>query len=182
MPNLADVVSYAASKKGDPYVWGATGPDRFDCSGLVYAAYKAAGFPVARTTAANLGKSGAEISLGDAVPGDVVYFNEPGATDHVGIYIGNGQMIDAPHTGATVEVDSIVGYTSIRDLTPDGAGGNGSLSQGVATTAGQLAAAVNPLAGWQGDVLSIALKLAGAAACAALVIVGAKETVKGSSS
>lgn len=177
--DLSQVVTFARSKMGDPYVWGATGPNSFDCSGLVYAAYKAAGFDVSRTTAANLGKMGKDVPAADAVPGDIVYFDEPGATDHVGIYIGNGQMIDAPHTGASVEIDNVHGFTSIRDLTADGSGGNGSIGQAAAQVAGQVASAANPFSGWQSDVLSIALKLAGAAACAALVIVGAKSTVKG---
>jgi cell wall-associated NlpC family hydrolase len=177
VPSLSDVVNYATSKEGDPYVWGATGPTSFDCSGLVYAAYKAAGFNMPRTTAATIGTMGAGVDEAHAVPGDVVYFNEPGATDHVGIYIGNGQMINAPETGKNVEVDSIKGYTSIRDLTSDSAGTD-TLGHAASTVAGQVAGALNPFSGWQTDVLGIVLKLAGAAACIGLVIVGAKETVK----
>lgn len=187
MPSLSDVVLYATDKEGDPYVWGATGPTSFDCSGLVYAAYKAAGFDLPRSTAATYGRMGTEVPMGNAVPGDVVYINEPGATDHVGIYIGNGKMIDAPETGKNVEVDDVVKFAgknpwSIRDLTANHAGSD-TLGQAASQVGDQVASAaskLNPFAGWQNDALTIALKLAGAAACAALVIVGAKQTVKDS--
>lgn len=186
MADLASVVAYATSKEGDPYVWGASGPTSFDCSGLVAAAYKAAGFALPRTTAANYGTMGTPVPEAAAVPGDVVYFSEGGPPNgHVGIYVGGGKMIDAPHTGATVRVDNIHDFgtvTSIRDLTGTGAGHGyaGAPMGSSSATAQSTGLNLNPFSGWQNDVLTIVLKLAGAAACAALVIVGAKESVKGS--
>jgi uncharacterized protein YycO len=180
--SLQDVVNYATAKEGSPYVWGATGPYSFDCSGLVYAAYKAAGFDVKRLTAADYGRMGHAVDESHAVPGDVVYFAEGGPPNgHVGLYIGDGKMIDAPTTGAVVRVDDIHHFgtpiTSIRDITSDGSGSD-SIGKAAAATGSQLAAAVNPFGDWQTSVLGIALKLAGAAACAALVVIGIKETVK----
>jgi hypothetical protein len=182
--DLQSVVDYAQSKLGDPYVWGATGPNSFDCSGLVYAAYKAAGYKVSRTTAARLGKMGTPVDLAHAPIGSVVYYNEPGATDHVGILVdkvNGGHMIDAPHTGATVQIDSLGGYTSIRDIagaagTPgaaplDSTGGTGQ-SFGV-TNAGFLPSG--------DDVARIALKVGASLVAGALLVVGLSQTVKGSS-
>lgn len=120
------IVNYARQQLGDPYVWGAEGPDSFDCSGLVYAAYRAAGLDVSRTTAANLGRQGQAIPLANARAGDLVYYDKPGATDHVGIYVGNGQMIEAPTAGQNVRVSGIGSPTSIRRIGPVEAAYTGS--------------------------------------------------------
>jgi cell wall-associated NlpC family hydrolase/outer membrane murein-binding lipoprotein Lpp len=97
-------VSYAYSKLGSPYVWGATGPDAFDCSGLVQAAYRSAGVELPRTTYAQIG-AGRRVSRSELLPGDLVFFYS--AISHVGIYIGNGQMIHAPNPSAPVRVAPI---------------------------------------------------------------------------
>ncbi|MFI9153891.1 NlpC/P60 family protein [Streptomyces sp. NPDC053367] len=97
----AAAVSYAYSKLGSPYVWGATGPDAFDCSGLVLAAYRSAGVELPRTTYAQIG-AGRRVSRSELLPGDLVFFYS--AISHVGIYIGNGQMIHAPNPSAPVRV------------------------------------------------------------------------------
>lgn len=186
MADLQSVVDYASSKLGDPYVWGATGPNSFDCSGLVYAAYKAAGYKVSRTTAASLGRQGTPVDLAHAPIGSVVYYDEPGATDHVGILVdkvNGGHMIDAPHSGATVQIDSLGGYTSIRDIagaagTPgaaplDGAAGGTGQSFGV-TNAGVLGLPSGD------DVARIALKVGASLVAGALLVVGLSQTVKGS--
>lgn len=170
------VLSYARSKLGDPYRWGATGPDAFDCSGLVAAAYKAAGENIGRPIASALGGMGIAVSADQALPGDVVYFNEKGSTDHVGIYVGNGQMIDAPHTGANVEVDPIRGYTSIRRIIGDPTvspasalpGANVSASASTSDPGGQ---------GWADDVMAIAVKLAAVVAAVVLFDLGVKQAV-----
>jgi cell wall-associated NlpC family hydrolase len=94
-------VSYAYSKLGSPYVWGATGPNAFDCSGLVQAAYRSAGVELPRTTYAQIG-AGRRVSRAELLPGDLVFFYS--AISHVGIYIGNGQMIHAPNPSAPVRV------------------------------------------------------------------------------
>lgn len=109
-------VSVAKSLIGVPYVWGHQDKNGTDCSGLIYQVLNATGIKVPRLIASQYGKMGTAVSLTQAVPGDVVYFDNPGATDHVGIYIGNGKMIDAPFTGARVRVDNVGSFTSIRRI------------------------------------------------------------------
>jgi cell wall-associated NlpC family hydrolase len=100
----AAAVSYAYSKLGSPYVWGATGPDAFDCSGLAQAAYRSAGISLPRTTYAQIG-AGQRVSRSELLPGDLVFFYS--AISHVGIYVGNGQMIHAPNPTAPVRLAPI---------------------------------------------------------------------------
>ncbi|MFF4035255.1 NlpC/P60 family protein [Streptomyces sviceus] len=97
-------VSYAYAKLGSPYVWGATGPDAFDCSGLVQAAYRSAGISLPRTTYAQI-DAGRRVSRSELLPGDLVFFYS--GISHVGLYIGNGQMIHAPNPSAPVRVAPI---------------------------------------------------------------------------
>jgi cell wall-associated NlpC family hydrolase len=97
----AAAVAYAYRKIGSPYVWGATGPDAFDCSGLVQAAYRAAGIQLPRTSYAQIG-AGRRVSRSELRPGDLVFFYR--GISHVGIYVGNGQMIHAPHPSARVRL------------------------------------------------------------------------------
>ncbi|MFD5267100.1 NlpC/P60 family protein [Streptomyces sp. NPDC058335] len=97
----AAAVSYAYAKLGSPYVWGATGPNAFDCSGLVQAAYRSAGVSLPRTTYAQI-DAGRRVSRSELQPGDLVFFYS-GIT-HVGIYIGGGKMIHAPNPSAPVRV------------------------------------------------------------------------------
>ncbi|MER6344385.1 NlpC/P60 family protein [Streptomyces sp. NPDC001595] len=100
----AAAVSYAYSKLGSPYVWGATGPDAFDCSGLVQAAYRSAGVSLPRTTYAQI-SAGSRVARSELQPGDLVFFYS-GIT-HVGLYVGNGQMVHAPNPSAPVRVAPI---------------------------------------------------------------------------
>jgi len=92
-------VQFAYAQIGKPYVWGATGPGAYDCSGLMYAAWQAAGITLPRDTYgewANL----PHIPMSDLQPGDLILYN---GESHVAMYVGNGEIIDAPHTGAVVE-------------------------------------------------------------------------------
>ncbi|MDF3142317.1 MULTISPECIES: C40 family peptidase [unclassified Streptomyces] len=97
----ASAISYAHTKLGSPYVWGATGPDAFDCSGLTQAAYRSAGISLPRTTYAQI-DAGRRVSRAELLPGDLVFFYS--GISHVGLYIGNGQMIHAPNPSAPVRV------------------------------------------------------------------------------
>jgi peptidoglycan DL-endopeptidase CwlO len=100
----AKAIAFAHDQLGKPYVWGATGPASFDCSGLTQAAYKAAGITLPRTTGEQVGV-GTRVSTSDLQPGDLVFFYSDHS--HVGIYIGDGNMIHAPHTGTVVKVAPI---------------------------------------------------------------------------
>lgn len=97
-------LAFARAQIGKPYVWGATGPDSYDCSGLTQAAWKAAGVTLPRTTYDQV-NAGTTVSLADARPGDLVFFYDD--VSHVGVYIGNGMMIHAPKPGAYVREESI---------------------------------------------------------------------------
>ena len=92
-------VAFAYAQLGKPYEWGATGPDSFDCSGLVQAAWAAAGLAIPRTTYEDWDDL-PHIPVSQMVPGDLIIYNGEG---HVAIYVGDGYIIDAPHTGADVE-------------------------------------------------------------------------------
>ncbi|MBE8474388.1 C40 family peptidase [Streptomyces justiciae] len=97
-------LAFARAQIGKPYVWGATGPDSYDCSGLTQAAWNAAGISLPRTTYDQV-NAGTTVSLANAQPGDLVFFYDD--VTHVGIYIGNGMMIHAPKPGAYVREESI---------------------------------------------------------------------------
>jgi cell wall-associated NlpC family hydrolase len=103
----AAAVAFAASKLGVPYVWGGTGPDGYDCSGLVQAAYRAAGVPLPRVAQTQYDAGPRLSQFGSPVPGDLVFFGTSARdVSHVGLYIGAGEMIDAPHTGAVVRIET----------------------------------------------------------------------------
>jgi cell wall-associated NlpC family hydrolase len=97
-------LAFARAQIGKPYVWGATGPGSFDCSGLTQAAWKAAGVTLPRTTYDQV-DAGTTVPLSQARPGDLVFFY--GDVSHVGLYIGNGMMIHAPKPGAYVREESV---------------------------------------------------------------------------
>ncbi|MGY2078952.1 NlpC/P60 family protein [Modestobacter sp. SYSU DS0657] len=100
----ATAVSTAMAQQGKPYVWAAAGPGSFDCSGLVQYAYAAAGISVPHSSRAQA-TMGRAVSRGELQPGDIIAFYSP--VSHVGIYIGNGQMVHAPTSGDVVKVASI---------------------------------------------------------------------------
>ncbi|MFJ1611723.1 NlpC/P60 family protein [Streptomyces sp. NPDC098085] len=98
------VLAFARAQIGKPYVWGATGPSSYDCSGLTQAAWKAAGVDIPRTTWDQV-KVGTRVATADLRPGDLVFFYDD--ISHVGIYKGGGMMIHAPKPGANVREESI---------------------------------------------------------------------------
>ncbi|MFD5325095.1 NlpC/P60 family protein [Streptomyces sp. NPDC127092] len=100
----AAAVIAARSAIGRPYVWGATGPSAFDCSGLMVWSYRQAGIALPRTSQAQR-NAGRRIPLSQAQPGDLVTYR--GDASHVAIYAGNGQVIHAPYPGARVRYDPV---------------------------------------------------------------------------
>jgi cell wall-associated NlpC family hydrolase len=109
-------VNTALAQVGDPYVWGASGPDAFDCSGLTQYAYSAAGISLPHSSSAQ-SRMGAPVSRDQLQPGDLIFFYSP--VSHVAMYIGNGQMVHASTSGQPVKVvsvDSMPGFNSARRI------------------------------------------------------------------
>ncbi|MGG7215122.1 NlpC/P60 family protein [Clostridium nigeriense] len=105
------IVDYAYTLMGTPYVYGATGPSSFDCSGFTSYVYRnAAGIEITRTTYSQLGV-GTSVSYNELQPGDLVFTY---GSDHVGIYVGNGQYIHAPQPGDSVKVSPITSFYAAR--------------------------------------------------------------------
>ena len=99
----AVAVQAAYAQLGKPYSWGASGPGSFDCSGLTMWSWGKAGVSLPHSSQAQYG-SGQHVSRSDLQPGDLVFYGSP--IHHVGLYIGNGNMIEAPHSGANVRIAS----------------------------------------------------------------------------
>jgi cell wall-associated NlpC family hydrolase len=109
-PAAMTAINYACGQRGLPYVWGGNGPDSgdtgFDCSGLTKAAYAAAGITLPRTAHTQY-EAGPRVPDGQPLlPGDLVYYGTPANIHHVGLYIGNGKMINAPTFGQPVQIDN----------------------------------------------------------------------------
>ena len=106
-------VSYALAQVGKGYVMGTTGPSTFDCSGLMYAAYKQVGISLPRTSQAQF-SAGTSVSKGDLQPGDLVFYY--GGITHVGMYIGNGQIVHAanPRSGVVTAGVNSMPYQGAR--------------------------------------------------------------------
>jgi cell wall-associated NlpC family hydrolase len=110
-------IAFASAQLGVPYLWGGTGVGGYDCSGLVQAAYRSVDVAIPRV-AQDQFDAGPLVPGGSSVePGDLIFFGASIQTvEHVGIYIGQGLMIDAPHTGAVVRIEAaqrsdVVGVT-----------------------------------------------------------------------
>lgn len=97
------IVNEASKYLGVPYLWGGTTPSGFDCSGLVQYVLRDLGINISRVTQTQC-KEGVPVAKGDLQPGDLVFFESNGDVHHVGIYVGNGQMLHAPHTGDVVRI------------------------------------------------------------------------------
>ena len=104
-------IAYAMSKLGKPYVWGATGPNSFDCSGLVQAAFRAAGISLPRTTHTIIGR-GTPVSRFALRRGDLVW----PSSGHIGIYLGDGMFIHAPQPGEVVKISKLYAFYAARRL------------------------------------------------------------------
>ncbi|HZP31121.1 MAG TPA: C40 family peptidase [Acidimicrobiia bacterium] len=106
-PRAAQAIAFARAQLGKPYVYAASGPDSYDCSGLTMAAWGAAGVSLPHYSGAQYAML-PKVPLDQMQPGDLVFWG-PGGSDHVGIYVGDGMMIHAPHTGDVVRVAAVYG-------------------------------------------------------------------------
>lgn len=104
-------VNAALGKQGSPYVWGAKGPSSFDCSGLMYWAYKQAGVTIGGSTKTQVSE-GKSVTASQLKPGDLIFYYSP--VSHVSMYIGNGKAVHAPTSGDVVKVTD---YKKIGDVT-----------------------------------------------------------------
>jgi peptidoglycan DL-endopeptidase CwlO len=121
---VREMIAAAESRLGMPYVWGAAGPNAFDCSGLVQWSFRQAGIIMPRV-AADQARTGPVVPVRDLQPGDLLFYHtDPTAPDyisHVAIYLGDGKMIQAPETGMDVEivpVDLGSGFAQAVDVDP----------------------------------------------------------------
>lgn len=109
-PMISRVLAAARAQLGKPYVWGAVGPNSFDCSGFTGFAYAAAGVAMPRTAAQQY-LAGPHVALRDLQPGDLLFWatdpRDAGSIDHVGMYVGGDSMIVAPHTGDVVKIQQV---------------------------------------------------------------------------
>ena len=120
---VATAIAFAEAQLGKPYCWGGQGPTCFDCSGLVFTAYAAAGVHIARTTY-QWQQDGPQIPLSQIQPGDLLFSagsdGTPANPGHVVMYLGHGQVIQAPQTGEDVQIDPIDPATIVAATRPSG--------------------------------------------------------------
>ena len=120
-------VAYALAQRNKPYRWGHEGPEGFDCSGLAWAAWRAAGLPWPRLTADGQWRRGPRVRGGPR-PGDLVFFHTrrmpAGRAGHVGIFLGDRRMVEAPAPRARVRVGSTDRPGYLGATRPDGRGGS----------------------------------------------------------
>ncbi|WP_031128966.1 C40 family peptidase [Streptomyces aureocirculatus] len=107
--SVAGVISFLKAQVGDAYVMGGTGPNSWDCSGLVQAAFKQAGVDLPRTSQAQ-STAGTPVSMSNLQVGDIVYWGGAGSAYHVGVYIGGGQYLDAANPSKGVVIQDLSGY------------------------------------------------------------------------
>jgi cell wall-associated NlpC family hydrolase len=105
-------VGLAQQYLGDPYVWGGSRPGAFDCSGLLQYVWGKLGVNIPRTTYQQI-NAGRAVALNQLRPGDAIFFGTRANPHHVGMYIGGGRFIEAPHTGANVRISSLKGRRDI---------------------------------------------------------------------
>ena len=170
MTTADQIIAYGMQEIGKPYHFGDEGPNAFDCSGLMQWIFGKAGITLPRT-AAQQQKIATPVS--NPQPGDLVFYGAPAT--HVALYLGNGRMLAAPHTGANVRVQDVYGSPTYGRVAGAGTGmvasTVGLVTNPISSTVGSLLDKVAD----QGKIIMIA------AGGAALAIVGLWVTFKGDS-
>ena len=150
MSQAGDAIAFAQAQIGKPYVFGHTGPDSYDCSGLVYAAYKHANPPVILTPyTVTMLTQGRPVAKSELQPGDLIFPD----SGHVVLYIGNNEMVEAPHAGATVRQGPVYAFWQGCRVTTDG--------QSISSGDVKLAANITPDTGGVADETATTLKTIG---------------------
>ena len=113
-------IQFALGELGKPYVWGATGPNTYDCSGLILRAFQSAGINLPRVSREQF-DSGGHVPVKQAQAGDLLFYatdpSDPATIHHVALYMGNGQMVEAPYSGEAVRVRPVPwGYSDLVSL------------------------------------------------------------------
>ncbi len=113
-------IQFALGELGKPYVWGATGPHTYDCSGLILRAFQAAGIDLPRVSRDQF-RSGGHVPVKQAQAGDLLFYatdpSDPATIHHVMLYMGDGQMVEAPYSGESVRVRPVPwGYSELVPL------------------------------------------------------------------
>ncbi|BCY05117.1 hypothetical protein L3i22_002050 [Actinoplanes sp. L3-i22] len=128
-PRAVQALQYALAQRGDPYVWSEEGPDEYDCSGLMYAAYHSVGFPLVRVSRDQYWQTrGKAVDRYSLLPGDLLfwsYTNSWSGIHHVAMYAGDGMMVEAPRTGLNVRLvpvrwSTLFGATRVFGAVPGG--------------------------------------------------------------
>jgi cell wall-associated NlpC family hydrolase len=148
--SVANIIAAAKTMLGKPYVWGGTTSAGVDCSGLIYYAFNQAGIKMPRYRAVDYGQMGHSVSAQEARAGDLIYWNNEGDVDHVGIYLGNGYVIQSPQTGDVTKISKVWGNAQYRRILDDKAFGQTATPTGAATSYN------GTPANFYGDVVSIA--------------------------
>lgn len=111
-------IEFAKQQLGKPYIWGAAGPDAYDCSGLTMQAWKAGGVTMDHWTGSQYAQT-RPIPLTEVQPGDLIFYNQ---MQHVALYIGDGKIIHAPHAGSTVQIEDMYYWRTNMAATRPGVG------------------------------------------------------------
>lgn len=170
MSTVDSVIAYGLAEIGKPYHYGDEGPNAFDCSGLMQFIFGRAGVRLPRSAAQ---QQQAATPVGTPRPGDLVFYGAPAT--HVALYLGGGRMLAAPHTGATVRIQSIYGNPTYGRVTGAGSG-TGPIAQPIGLAGDAVSALVGPLLDKLADQGRVLLFVTGGAG---LVLAGLWLTVKG---
>jgi cell wall-associated NlpC family hydrolase len=103
------LIAFLKSQLGKPYVYGATGPGSYDCSGLTQAAFASIGVDIPRTSQEQ-STAGTPVSVSDLQPGDLIFWGGEGSAYHVGVFIGGGQYLDAANPSTPVAIHQLADY------------------------------------------------------------------------
>lgn len=181
MPTTRDaIVAAAESWIGTMYRWGgeSAAEGGVDCSGLVIDAMRRAGVPLqGRPIASQIGRMGTAVPLELGAPGDVLYYDNPGPTDHVAILTGRGTMIEAPTVGQRVRETAIRPPTSVRRLPEAGLAGVPSLGQHDPRSDAEKLLD-DTLGDWAGGAMKVGVYVVGGLLAGGLVLAGVYSTVK----